>query len=127
MPSSRATIAAWEVRPPPLGHHGGGSFENRLPVGVGRVGHEDVAVAQEAHVLRVSDHPRRPGCDTVADGEALADDVATAFEVVDLDDVGDRPLAVDGLGSCLNDEQLAGRPVLGPFDVHRRGDAATAE
>ena len=35
-----------------------------------------------------------------------------------------RCVRVDGFGSCLNDEQLAGLAVLGPLDVHRRRRAA---
>jgi hypothetical protein len=69
MPSSRAMIAAWQVRPPRLVTMAAGALHHRLPVGVGHVGDQHVAGLHAVH-LASRDQPHRAGADLLADGAA---------------------------------------------------------
>src|ERR1051325_9764602 len=70
MPSSRATIAACDVRPPrsvtmpaALGDDPRRDLHDRLPVGIGVLGDEDLAALELIELRGAADHPRG------ADGE----------------------------------------------------------
>ncbi len=52
MPSSRAMMAAWQVRPPRLVTMARGALHHRLPVGVGHVGNQHVAGLHVVHLGR---------------------------------------------------------------------------
>ncbi len=105
-----------------LCHEARRSFENGLPIRVGDLGDQDVALGELIHVLRIGDVPKCPGRDPVTDGETFEQDRAGLGEtiVAGHHDVG--LAAVHRLGPGLDDEEFAGPTVLGPLDVHRRGD-----
>ena len=106
-----------------IGDDGRRLLHDRFPVGIGLVGDEHLAVAELMQVLHLLDHAHRPPADLLADAPAADQHPALGPQLVDLDRVR-LLLRLDGLGTCLDDEQLACPPVLGPFHVHRRGPAA---
>src|SRR5690606_23205232 len=101
-----------------VGDDGGGALHDRLPVGVGHVGHQHVTGLEAAHLVEAADHPRHARADLVADGAALAEHLAAGLELVALDPggVGAR---LHRLRARLDDVELAADAVLGPLDVHR--------
>ncbi len=46
-----------------VGDDGRGPFHDRLPVGIGHVGHQYVAGLNPVHILEARDHPRRARTD----------------------------------------------------------------
>ena len=99
-----------------VGDDGGGALHDRLPVGVGHVGDQDVAGLNLLHVLEAMNHPRRAGADAVADATAGGQDRALGAQVIALQDVAGT--ALDRLRPGLDDVEAAVLPVLRPFDVH---------
>ena len=123
-PSSRLTMAAWQVRPPRL---------VTIAAAIFMVGSQSGSVMsatstspgwKSCKLVDVADDAHRPGADLLADAAALEQHLALSVQPVDLQRVALRASAMDRLGPGLEDEQLAGRAVLGPLDVHRRGLAA---
>ena len=84
MPSSRAMIAAWQVRPPRLVTIALAALHHRLPVRVGHVGDEHVAGLDLVHVGDRVDDPHRPGADLLADRAAFGEHGAAALQLVAL-------------------------------------------
>src|SRR5690606_4348851 len=101
-----------------VGHDGGGPLHHRFPVGVGHVGDQDVAGLHPVHLGDRPDHLGHAGADALADGTALAQDLAPTLQVVALDG-GGAGTRLHRLGPGLHDEQLTGDAVLRPLDVHR--------
>jgi hypothetical protein len=79
MPSSRAMIAAWQVRPAAVGDDRARPLHHRLPVRVGHVGDEDVAGLDLVHVGDRVDDAHRAGADLLADRSALDETVPLPF------------------------------------------------
>ena len=110
-----------------VGDDGGGLLHDRLPVGIGHLGHQDVALlevlavgASVAAVQAVHD-AHLAVAHLVSDGDAAGDllqvRMCCVVQLVLHDAVGIAP-AVDGLGTRLHDEQLFGQAVHGPLHVH---------
>ena len=71
MPSSRATIAAWDVRPPRSVTMPAAVFMIGSQSGSVDLGDEDLAGLELAELARIADDARLARRDAVADGEAL--------------------------------------------------------
>ncbi len=99
-----------------VGDDGRRALHDRLPVGVGHVGDEDLALVELVHVLDRGHHPNGAGADLLADGAALDDDLAALAHPVALPDPGARH---HRLGTCLEDVDFPVETVLAPLDVHR--------
>ena len=102
-----------------VGDDGARTLHHRLPVGVGHVGDQHVARLDALHLGSALDDAHGTGADLLADGAALGEHAALALEgVLDLD-VGVLLAALHGLGTGLQDVDLAVNAVLAPLDVHR--------
>ena len=71
-----------------VGDDRGGALHDRLPVGVGHVGDEHLALVEVVHLLDRGHHPHRAGADLLADGAALDDDLAPLVHPEPLADAG---------------------------------------
>ena len=104
--------------PAAVGHDGGSALHHRLPVGVGHVGDEDVAVAHLLHLRRIQHQPRSARTDALADAPALGQHRAALLELEALDDLS-RKAALHRLRAGLEDVDSSVHPVPCPLDVHR--------
>ena len=103
--------------PAAVGHDGRSALHDRLPIGVGHIGHEHVAGLHRVHLADVVDDAHRAGADFLPNGTAFDQHGGAALELVAVfHRVGG--LAFDGLRARLQDVQLAVDAVLAPFDVH---------
>ena len=122
MPSSRATMAAWQVRPPlsvmtPAAIFMTGS-QSGLVAGATRISPGLKAARSRAVAMRRV----RPEAIFSPTARPVTMTGAAPLESVGLVDVR-RTLRGHRLGPRLNDIELAVGAVLGPFDVHRHGSA----
>ena len=99
-----------------IGNNSRGSFHNRLPVRVGHVGNEDVAVPDAVHFLCVRDNFDRSASNPLADAAALDENSRPVFKGVALNNT--IAFALDRLRTCLQEVDLAILAVLAPFDIH---------
>ena len=102
-----------------FGHDRRSGLQYRLPVGVGHVGDDHVALLNPSHVAGVGDAADSAGSDPVADRQPGGKHLRRRLEAIHRRHRRPRTTAVDRLGSGLDDEQLAGDAVLRPLDVHR--------
>src|SRR5690606_36305591 len=101
-----------------VGDDGTGALHYRLPIGIGHVGHQDVARLDFVHLGHVTDHLDRAGADTLANGAAFNQHGALFLQQVTFHHV-DVAAALHGLRARLDDVQLAVITVFGPLDIHR--------
>jgi hypothetical protein len=94
------------------------TLHHRLPVGVGHVGDEDVTGLHAVHLGSVADDAHHAGADLLADRAAVGERLAVLLEAVLLHHQA-AVLALHGLGTRLQDVELAVDAVLAPLDVHR--------
>ena len=110
---------------PLVGDHAAGALEDRLPVGVGALGHEQIPGAEALDFGGIADHPGRAAVHRSPDRPAPAEhfSAATARPGLQMPTAqhGGRAPRLHGFRSGLEDEQLTAVAVLGPFDVHRCG------
>ena len=121
MPSSRAMMAAWQVRPPRLVTMALALLHHRLPVRVGHVGDEHVARLHAVHLGDRAHEHDAAGADLLADRAALGQQrrfAGVALQLVAVLDLAGA-LALHRLGPRLQDVELAVDAVLAPLDVHR--------
>ena len=104
--------------PAAVGDDGRGALHHRLPVRVGHVGDQHVAGLHLVHLADAVDQPHRAGADLLADRAALGQHGAAAQQLEALLGLA-LLLAFHGLGTGLEDVDLAVGAVLAPFDVHR--------
>ena len=95
-----------------------GAFHHRLPVGVGHVGNEDVAVADLVHLSRIEHQPRGAGADALSDAPPLGQHLSACLQLEALDRLPGET-ALHRLGAGLEDPQAPVHPVARPLDVHR--------
>ena len=109
--------------PPAVGDDGGGDLHHRLPVRVGDLGEQHLALLELGDLSGRADHARPPDAEAVTNRAALGEHGAALADLVEA--LHRRAaLALHGLGARLNDEELAAQAVLGPLDVHRGVGAA---
>ena len=100
-----------------VGDDRGGAFHDRLPVGVGHVGHEHVADNEIVHLIDRGQHLDRPGADLLPDCPPLGQDLGSALDHESLHRTR-RAAGLHGLGPGLKDIELPVDAVLTPLDVH---------
>ena len=122
MPSSRATMAAWQVRPPLSVMIAGSDLHDRLPIRTGGRRDQNLARLEGCEVARGRNAARTSRRDFFPYRPTGDDDGPVPFEIVGLVDIR-RALRGHRLGPRLNDVELPVGAVLGPFDVHRHGGA----
>src|SRR4051794_23131923 len=123
MPSSRATIAAWHVRPPRLVTMAAACF-HRLPIRTGRVGNQHFAGTEVCEIGTAVDSAHRTVSDFLADRASDQEDLTGSLQTVAFEAACSLARR-DGLRASLDDIDLAVDAVLRPFDVHRNGMAGT--
>src|SRR5690606_10888290 len=101
-----------------VGDDGRSALHHRFPVGVGHVGDQHVAGLYLVHFVEVMYEAHGADADLLADGAALGQYRAVALELVAHLDLA-LGLALHGLGTGLQDVELAVGAVAAPFDVHR--------
>ena len=101
-----------------IGDDRGGALHDGLPVGIGHVGDEDVAVAHHVHLARVEDQSSGAGADTLADAAALGENIAAPLELEALHDLPGHA-ALHRFRSSLEDVDPPINSVPRPLDVHR--------
>jgi hypothetical protein len=101
----------------PVGHDGAGALHHRLPVGVGHVRDEDVTGLYLVHFRNVVYQTHRTGTDFLADGTALRQHCAFAFELVAVLHLV-AGLTLHGFGAGLQDVEQAVGTVFAPLNVH---------
>ena len=126
MPSSRATIAAWQVRPPRLVTIAAARFITGSQSGVVVSATSTSPSRNACELARVGDQPGSAGGDLGADRAAAGQHLALALDHILLDCAG-RPLRGHGLGPRLDDVELVVEAIQGPLDVHGRGPAGALE
>src|SRR6185437_1141480 len=95
-----------------------GALHHRLPVGIGHVGDQHVAVLHLVHVAQRADHAGFAGADLLADRAAFGQHLAFLAEVEALQ-LGRVRTRLHRFRARLHDVDLAGVAVLRPLDVHR--------
>ena len=105
--------------PAAIGDDGGGLFHDRLPVRIGLVGDQNLALLELADELRALDDAHRARGNLLADAASGDEHRPAMLEFVNLDHVH-VALRLHSFRPGLEDEQFAGVSVLRPFDVHRR-------
>src|SRR5438034_1095649 len=100
-----------------VGDDGRGTLHHRLPVGVGHIGHDDVAGLDAPHLRSVlyDAHDARP--DLVADGAARGEHLGLLFQEEALLPFR-RFTGFHRLGPRLQDIYFSVSPVLRPLDIH---------
>ena len=93
------------------------AFHDRLPVRVGHVRDEDVALLDAIHFADIANDLGGTCADLLADASAAANHVRGFFQREAL--YRATRAALHGLWSCLQYVELAVIAVLAPFDVHR--------
>ena len=101
-----------------VGDDGGSPLHDRHPVGIGDGGDEDGAIDEARDVAGVLDHADAAGGDGIADAEPGKQLLALARDLVGLEQAG-LAARLHRLGPRLDDVDVAGLAVLGPFHVHR--------
>ena len=101
-----------------IGDNGRRPLHHWLPVGVGHVGHQDVARLHAVHFRRPFDQPDLPLPDLLPDGTAGGQYRGLAAKLV-FCLCAFAQLRLHGLGPGLQDVDLPVPPVAAPFDVHR--------
>lgn len=99
-----------------------GPFHDRLPVGVGDLRDEHRSVHEAVDLRRAAQVAHRPRRYRVSDGQPLHQRLGRwSTGVADAVRAQQRrlPAPMDGLRAGLDQEDLAGPAVLGPFHVHR--------
>src|SRR5690606_24860027 len=102
-----------------VGDDGGSQLHDRLPVGVGHVGDENVAGLHLVHFRGVGHHAHLAGADLLADGAARDQHFAGGLQAVAFLYVVAALLRLHRLGAGLKDVDLAVDAVTAPLDVHR--------
>ena len=102
---------------PAVGHDGGGALHHRLPVGVGHVRDEHVAVAHLVHLRRIEDAPGDAGTDALADAAAFGQHLAMFAQLEAFHRLPGEP-ALHRLGAGLEDPDAPVHSVPRPLDVH---------
>ena len=102
----------------PVGHNGGGPLHDRLPVGVGHVGHQNVTRLHLVHFADVVHHPNRASANFLANCAALDDNRAFAFELVTVFSPASC-LTLHCLRTGLQNVQFTVQSVFTPLNVHR--------
>ncbi len=103
--------------PAAIGHDGRGPFHHRLPVGIGHVGDQNIAVLDLVHLLDRGNVAHAARAHTLADRAAFDQHIMTGrIQLITLER---RGVGFHGFGPGLQDEELAGLAVLAPFDIHR--------
>lgn len=110
-------IAAWQVPPAAVGDDCRGQLHHRLPVRVGHVRHQHVALLYARHERRTGYQAHRPRADLVADGAAGGKHRAAALETEVLLGAGVRA-RLDRFRARLQNVDAAVAAILAPFDVH---------
>ena len=103
--------------PAPVGDDGRSPFHDRLPVGVGHVGHQHIARLDLVHLADVVHNPDRAGANFLANSSAFHNHCALALELVTVLRAA-CGLALHGLGARLQNIDFAVQSVLTPLDVH---------
>ena len=98
-----------------VGDDGGGDFHHRFPVRVGHVGDQHVAGLDHGHLICAGHQPHRAVGHAGSHGLALAQHLTAPLQ---LEGFLHGAVGLYGLGPGLDDEQIAGNAVQGPFDVH---------
>ena len=101
----------------PIGDDRGGALHDRLPVRIGHVGHQHLARLHQRHAARIAHDAGATAADAPADAAALGQYPGALAQAVALH--ASARAAVHGLGTRLQDVELAIAPVARPLDVHR--------
>ena len=117
-PSSRLTIAAWQVRPPRLVTMAAAFFITGSQSGSVLSVTSTSPGLKLADLVDVGDHAARAPGRSVAHALAGGQHFAPVLQVIRFQDVAILE-CLHRLGACLHDVDFAGLAVLGPFDVHR--------
>ncbi len=104
---------------PAVGDDRGCPLHHRLPVGIGHVGHQDVAFLHPRHFGGVHDHAHAALPDLRTDGASAREHLAALADAIAREDVLALLLALHRLGPRLQDVELAVLAVPSPFDIHR--------
>ena len=105
-----------------VGDNRRGRLHDRLPVGRGGVGDQDLAGSETVQLALAVDHPHLTAGDLGADGAAGQQHRRRALQHVVFQDLA-LALAGHRLGPRLHDIEFAVQAVLGPLDVHRHAMA----
>src|SRR5262249_13011996 len=93
------------------------ALHDRLPVRIGHVGAESIAVLHARHLARAGDRPRGAGTDAGTDAAPGGEHLAAALERIALN--GAPGTTLHGLGARLQDIDGAAFAIARPLDVHR--------
>ena len=101
----------------PIGHNGAGALHHRFPVGVGHVSHQHIARLHLVHLRNAVNQSDWAGANFLANGSALRQNGALAFELVAQLGRALR-LTFHCLWTCLQNIKQAIGAVLAPLNVH---------
>ena len=107
-----------------VGDHAAGQLEDRLPIGIGAIGHQQIPLLEAGDGRGILDDPGPAGADRGPYRPAPGDHGRlVGFQMPAAQHLGGTP-RFHRFRSRLQDEELAGEAIFGPFDVHGRGLAA---
>ena len=101
-----------------VGHYGAGALHHGFPVGVGHVGHQNIAVLHLVHLADVGHIAHFASTNFLANSAALGQHGATVFQLVAHLGFACR-LAFYRLGAGLQNINLPVGAVFAPLNVHR--------
>src|SRR5690606_42092161 len=102
--------------PAAVGHDGGGQLHDRLPIGVGHVGDQHIALLDAVHLAGTFDDPNDASRCLRVDGTADDQRFAPAPHAVARQHAARA--ALDCFGPGLDHVDVTVLPVLDPLDVH---------
>ena len=117
MPSSRLTMAAWQVRPPLVRNDPRHPLHDRHPVGVGHFSYQDGIVFHLVDVVGTENAADFTGGDRIPNAQSCQNLLPLLLQLIGTQGAGGL-LGLHRLGSGLDDKQLAGFAILGPLHIH---------
>ncbi|OIQ65779.1 hypothetical protein GALL_526590 [mine drainage metagenome] len=103
--------------PTPVGHDGRSPFHHGFPIGVGHVGHKNIAGLDTVHLTDVMHHFDRASANFLANSPPLNQYGTLALELVTLLNLSGR-LAFYRFRPRLQNIQLTVDTILAPFNIH---------
>ena len=94
-------------------------FHHRLPVGVGHIGDDHIAFAEQINFGNIFNHARRTHTDFAANGAAFGNFFANRLHAITRQHISVRLLRFHRFGTRLQDVELAVVAVASPLDIHR--------